>query len=334
MNRFRDIGTALAALSAVLLLAACGSGSGAGSTRSLHLSGSSSSRASVAAGAATLRYRPLGSLPAPTQDAAGAPAPGGVSVLAGGLSAADQSTDEVWTLGGAHLVASGHLPGPQHDAQAAAVGGQVYVFGGANFNQYDHVLRVAPGGSVTSAGHLPTLASDVAAASAGDTGYVVGGYDGSQALATIVAYRPGTGSRVLARLPVALRYAAVAVAGGRLIIAGGSTPVGASREVYALDLSSGRVAHLARLPRPLTHAAAGVIGSTMYLIGGRGDAVGTPTASILAIDPVAGTVRRAGRLPRALSDLTAVSQPGAILIYGGRTADATVASIGRLSTGG
>jgi hypothetical protein len=322
----------LAAVSACAALAACGSSS-SGHTTAPHAPPGHPLR--TAAAPVTLHYSPLGSLPALTQDAAGAPAPGGLSILAGGLSAADRSTDEVWIMNGARLLHAGHLPGPQHDAQAAAVGGQVYVFGGADFSQYDHILRVNPAGTVSSAGRLPSLASDVAAAGSGDTGYVVGGYDGSQALSTIVAYRPGSAAHVVGRLPVALRYASVAVAAGRLVIAGGSTPTGASRDVFALNLAGGGApVRIGRLPHPLTHAAAGVLGSTVYVIGGRGDALGTPTASILAIDSASGRVRSAGRLPRALSDLTAVSQPGAIELFGGRTATATVGSVGRLSATG
>ena len=325
------------AVACCLLLAACGSSSSSSGSRSGSAAAAATKKSAAGHGAATpaaLHYRSLGTTPTAIQDAAGAPAAGGISVLAGGLSAADTSTDEVWRLSGGHLVSSGHLPGPQHDAQAAALGGTVYVFGGADFNQYDHILRIGPGTTVASAGRLPTLQSDVAAASSPSTAYVVGGYDGSRALNTVVAYKPGGSGRVVAHLPLELRYAAVAVAGSRLVVAGGSTPSGASREIFALDLSSGRVMHLGRLPRPVTHAAIGVIGSTVYLIGGRGDALGTPTASILAIDPASGAVRSAGRLPRALSDLTAVSQPGAILVYGGRTASATVSSIGRLAASG
>jgi hypothetical protein len=337
-GRFRPSARAVAgcaALAASAGLVACGSATSSGHGTTGAKAAAVAAQRRAASTSVALHYRSLGSLPALTQDAAGAPAPGGLSILAGGLSAVDRSTDEVWAMNGAHLVHAGHLPGPQHDAAAAAIGGHVYVFGGADFNQYDHVLRVDPAGTVTSAGRLPSLASDVAVAGSGDTGYVVGGYDGSQALSIVVAFQPGATAHAIARLPVALRYAAVAVAGGRLIVAGGSTPSGASRDVYALNLAGGGApVRIGRLPHPLTHAAAGVLGSTVYVIGGRGDALGTPTASILAIDPASGRVRSAGRLPRALSDLTAVSQPGAIELFGGRTATATVGSVGRLSATG
>ena len=45
------------------------------------------------------------------------------------------------------------------------------------------------------------------------TAYVVGGFTGTRWLNTILAWKPGSPPRVAARLPVALRYAAVTTAG-------------------------------------------------------------------------------------------------------------------------
>ena len=65
-------------------------------------------------------------------------------------------------------------------------------------------------------GRLPQPASDVSAAVIAGKAYVVGGFTGTRWLNTILAWRPGTAPRVVARLPVALRYAAVTSAGGKL----------------------------------------------------------------------------------------------------------------------
>ena len=62
-------------------------------------------------------------------------------------------------------------------------------------------------------GRLPQPASDVSAAAIGGTAYVVGGFTGARWLNTILAWRPVAPPRVAARLPVALRYAAVTAAG-------------------------------------------------------------------------------------------------------------------------
>src|SRR5581483_6901602 len=101
----------------------------------------------------------------------------------------------------------------------------VYLFGGGTNagTQSDAIVRVpVAGGAATEVGRLPAPSSDQSAAAIGGTAYVVGGYTGSQWLNTIVAWKPGTTARVVARLPFALRYAAVAVAGKTLVIAGGS----------------------------------------------------------------------------------------------------------------
>ena len=57
--------------------------------------------------------------------------------------------------------------------------------------------------------------SDQAGAAIGRTAYIVGGYTGAHWLDTIVAWQPGGPARVVAHLPHALRYAAVAAAGAR-----------------------------------------------------------------------------------------------------------------------
>jgi N-acetylneuraminic acid mutarotase len=253
-------------------------------------------------------------------------------VLLGGLTAADTSSDAVTTGDLAHAANRAALPNAQHDAQAANLDGRVYVFGGGQYSQYDHILAYDPQtNSVTLAGRLPAAASDVAVAGDGRTAYVVGGFDGVHWLNTVVAYRPGTAPRVVARLPVALRYAAAAVTGSHLLIAGGSTPGGASRAIYRFDPRTGALTTAGRLPAPITHAAAGVIGSTMYLIGGRGDLVTSRRATIYAIDPATGRVRQAGRLPFPLSDAAVISLGGRLVVAGGSGPAGTQAAVGELT---
>ncbi|HEX7082955.1 MAG TPA: kelch repeat-containing protein [Gaiellaceae bacterium] len=277
--------------------------------------------------------RTLGSLADPVQDAAAAPGPGG-ALLVGGLTPADVSTDAVQLLHGSVERRAATLPAALHDAAAVRLGGSVYLFGGGDgVRQLDGIQRVAPGAPRT-VGQLPAPSSDQAGAAIGSTAYVVGGYTGSAWLDTIVAWRPGKPARVVARLPGALRYAAVASAAGRLVIAGGSTPAGtASRAVLVFDPATGKVRRIGSLPAPTTHAAAAAIGSRVYVIGGRGAAVDTPTAAVVAVDPGAGTVRPAGSLVAARSDLAAVSLGSRILLAGGRDANGTVATLSELVPG-
>ena len=161
-------------------------------------------------------------------------------------------------------------------------------------------------------------ASDVGAAVIGRTAYVVGGYTGSAPLRTIVAFRPGGGARVVGRLPVALRYAAVAAVNGRLLIAGGTSGVTAQRAVYSFDPTAGTVTHIGDLPRALTHAAGASLNGSFYVIGGRSDSDTGQSSFIRAVDPRTGRVYSAGRLPGPLSDAAAVDDGFRIYVVGGR----------------
>lgn len=285
-------------------------------------------------GALVLRSEPLAVLGSPLQDAAGAAA-GAVPVVAGGLTAADASTDAVIAIARSGPRVVGRLPGARHDAAAVALGGRVYLFGGGNgVAQIDEIVRVAPGhpSSTTVVGRLPAPSSDSAAAALAGTAYVVGGYTGRAWLDTIVAWRPGRPARVVAHLPTALRYAAVSAAGGRVVIAGGSVPTGAaSRAVYTFDPATGRIAKAEALPAATTHAAAASLAGLAFVIGGRGSSAGTASDRIVSVDAVSGRVRGAGRLPRALSDLTAVSLPGRIVVAGGRSGTGAVTDVLALS---
>ena len=238
----------------------------------------------TAAGVA-LTYRPLFDLAAPVQDPASAALGPSQFVLLGGLTAADTSTDAV-TVAGLHSSAvRASLPNAQHDAQAATLGGRVYVFGGGQFTQYDHILTYDPHtNSIQTAGSLPRPASDVAVTGDGSTGYVIGGFDGINWLNPVLAVTPGDSPRILARLPVALRYAAAAAVGGYVLVAGGSTPTGLSDAIYRINPTTGAVSILGHLPAGVTHAGTGVIGSTMYLVGGRGEIVTDRSADVWAID--------------------------------------------------
>jgi YVTN family beta-propeller protein len=273
-----------------------------------------------------------GVLPAAVQDASGAVAGGGRVVLLGGLTASDVSTDAIVVVGARHAGRTGTLPIAVHDAAAVRIGGADYLFGGGDATtQHADIVRIDPlTGATQTVGRLPAPSSDQAAATIGGTAYVVGGFTGGRWLDTIVAWRPPGPSRVVARLPYPLRYAAVTALGRRLLIAGGSLESGsASRAVLEFVPGSGRVVQVGRLPVPTTHAAAATIGSTAYVLGGRGTAPGTPSSRIVAVTS-RGRASDAGRLPQPLSDLAAVATGGRILVAGGRGRTGTVSTLTRL----
>lgn len=260
-------------------------------------------------------------LPAPVQ-APATTASGGHAVLIGGLDQADVSVADVIDAGPAGAHAIGSLPVARHDAAAATLRGRAYVIGGGepSFDQIDAVTAAG----VTPAGMLPVPASDVAAAAVGSAIYVVGGYTGTAPLNTIVGWGGSGVGRVVAHLPQALRYVAVAASGGRLIMAGGTNGITDSRAVYSFDPQSGDLARIGRLPHPLAHAAAASLAGVVYVLGGRGPLDGTQTSSILAIDPRSGRVTHAGRLPVALSDAGAATVGRQILLAGGREPSGTL----------
>ena len=273
-----------------------------------------------------------GSLSEPLQDVAIATV-GGKLVVLGGLNAADTSTADVRTIAGRRVRTVGQLPGAFHDGAAVGIGSSVYELGGGDgVRQLNQILRVDPRtGTAARVGSLPAPSSDHSAALLGGTAYVVGGYTGTKWLDTIVAWRPGVRARVVGRLPTPLRYAAVAAAAGRIVVAGGSLPAGtASRAIYVFDPSSGAVRRLGALPAATTHAAAAAIGDTVLVIGGRTARPNTPQNRIVAIDPRTGRARVAGRLQAALSDAAAATIGNRIFVVGGR-GRATVAGLTSLT---
>ena len=98
----------------------------------------------------------------------------------------------------------------------------------------------------------------------GGTAYIVGGYTGTRWLDTIVAWRPGRRARVVAHLPIPLRYAAVTAVGratrdrGRLA----RERHGERRCACLQTRDRERVIRIGRLPAPTTHAAAATIGGS------------------------------------------------------------------------
>jgi N-acetylneuraminic acid mutarotase len=167
----------------------------------------------------------------------------------------------------------------------------------------------------------------VAVVSIGDTAYVVGGYTGTDWLDTIVAWNPSSGPRVVAHLPVGLRYAAVAVAGGKIIIAGGTETAAVSDQILSFDPATGAVTPLGHLPSPITHASAVYVDRRVVVVGGRAQADGGQTASILAINPTTGAVSTVGQLPQPLSDAAVAVSGGRIVVAGGDNGNAPVSSI-------
>lgn len=316
-------------------LAACGGGSGAtGTTQAAHRAAATPEHRRARkrpTPAVTLAYRPLYALPAPLRDPAYAALGGTRFAMLGGLDAADVSADGIEIADLRRVLHTATLPSAQHDAQGALLGGKVYVFGGGSATELDHILSYDPASdAVSQVGTLLAPQSDVAVTRAGGEAYIVGGFDGTNYLNTVVAWRPGAGPRVEARLPVGLRYAAVAIADGGLLVIGGSTPTGASDAIYRFDLTTHQVRQLGTLPHPVTHGEAVTLGSYVYLVGGRGDLLNGQTAAVYAIDPSTGKVKAAGHLPQPTSDAAALTIGDVIVVAGGQSPTGTLDGVGEL----
>jgi YVTN family beta-propeller protein len=123
---------------------------------------------------------------------------------------------------------------------------------------------------------------------------------------------------VVAHLPTSLRYAAVGAAGGRVIIAGGTTPTqAATSAVYSFDPATARVTQVGTLPQPITHGSAVGVGNEVMIVGGR-DGGAVPQDRITLVRARDGRVRDGGTLGAPRSDAGLVSVAGRLLLIGGR----------------
>jgi hypothetical protein len=251
-------------------------------------------------------------LPAPVEREVAAAA-GGAVLLAGGLDAAQQSTNGVFRMDAASgkRVRLGSVPEPFHDAAGAVLGPRLLIFGGGAAQSSSSVqafdLRTHRGSVVA---RLPRPVSDLAAATVGGTVYLVGGYDGHAPRAEIYSTTDGLHYALVGRLPVGLRYPAVAAVGHTVVIAGGTAAGGPTSSVYAFDTASRRLRLLGQLAAPVAHASALAFSGSVYVLGGIGaSAITRIEVGARRITTVTGRVD--------LSDAGAVAVGGRGLLIGG-----------------
>ena len=83
-----------------------------------------------------------------------------------------------------------------------------------------------------------------------------------------------------ARLPVPVRYAATAAAGGLIWVFGGRRRrAGPTDVIQRIDAATGAAAVAGHLPRPVQGAAALSLGGQVYVAGGAGTARRAPVRS-------------------------------------------------------
>jgi DNA-binding beta-propeller fold protein YncE len=139
----------------------------------------------------------------------------------------------------------------------------------------------------------------------GSVAYLVGGYDGTTDRPSVLATGDGRHFRTAARLPVPVRYAAVAALGTQIWVFGGRTANGPTSAVQRIDSGSGRASVVGHLPRPVEGASAVTLDGQIYVAGGRvaaGPGAGasaslTTSGSVLILAPGTGRLSPAGQLP-------------------------------------
>ena len=238
-------------------------------------------------------------------------------VLAGGLVAGDQSTDQALRI----VLATGRtvrlepLAVPVHDVGGGLLGRDPAVIGGGNATEQD-VVQVLTNGAWHVSGHLPTTRSDLSVVQHGRQPWVIGGYDGTHVPTEILALARDGSSHPVGHLVHGVRYAASAVSGDTAYVFGGEVLGHELGTVQAVDLATGHTRVVAGLPVPLGHAMAATVGGRILLMGGRV----TPdrqTAAMWWFDPKTGRFTPAGSLPKAISDAAVATYGHRVWLLGG-----------------
>jgi hypothetical protein len=278
-----------------------------------------------------LTATPTGRLAVPLESAAVAAAGGRIVVL-GGRSGGEPRAAVLAGPPRGTVPRVAALPAPLAGGAALVRDGAVYLIGGERGDTVsDGIVRVDLGTDrVTFAGRFFEPLAGAGWVQAGDALLIVGGWTGEILATGVLRYTLDTEPTLVTRLPEATRDPAVALHGGRLYVAGGTTEAGPTASVYAIDLSSGTVTTVGELPRAVTGATMVVSGGQLYVLGGRG--ANGPVATVVRIDPRTGAIAPAGRMPSPLVGAAAVRVGGTTLVVGGARGTAgTSAAIHRIS---
>lgn len=179
-------------------------------------------------------------------------------------------------------------PTPVGDAEAAVVGGQVYVPGGllATGETTDVVEMYDPASdSWGRAASLPVPISSYALSAFEGSIYLFGGWDGQEHLASVYRYDPKQNEWTLvAELPQPRSGAAAAVNGGKIYIAGGRNEGGllAGCAAFLPNLTGAEGSPwepVAALPEARADLGLTSVVDTLYAIGGETQREGGPIDS-------------------------------------------------------
>jgi hypothetical protein len=259
-------------------------------------------------------------------------ASGGHLLIIGGLDQRSVTTRAVTELNPVtgRTVRAGRLAAASHDAAGALLDGTPYLFGGGVAASLASVQSLRGRGTATVAGQLPGPRSDLSAVTLGGTAYLVGGYDGASYDAAVLATGNGRTFHSVARLPVPVRYAAVAGTGRDIYVFGGQTASGPSRVIQRVNLGAGRATVIGHLPAPVTGATAVTLGGQIFVAGGHAGAGPAPTRTVLAYNPARHTASPAGTLPVPVSNAASAVIGGTAFVVGGSDGHRQVPTVAEL----
>jgi N-acetylneuraminic acid mutarotase len=253
---------------------------------------------------------------------------GSRAVLLGGLRNGSMSSGDVLAFdpAGQSVRRTGTLEKAVHDTAADVVAGAVVLVGGGAASESSDVQRFA-GGRTTRIAALPQPRSDLVTAAVGGTLYVIGGYTGRADTPDVLATTDGVHFRVVGRLPVTVRYAAVAVTGTTIWVIGGDHGLAPTDAVQRIDTTTGRISLVGHLRHALGHASAWTrADGTVLVAGGRlaGDRL---TGAVARFDTRSLALSTLGNLPRPTADMGVGVVGGVAYLFGGETAAGRVASV-------
>lgn len=230
------------------------------------------------------------------------------------------SIDDIWRLTPSVSVL-GRLPIQSHDAAAAYVGSDLFVFGGGQNASYNTILRLHAG-QVKQVGLLAAPLSDAVCLpyqAGGRHGtLLIGGYDGQVFRHTVYFGTEQAGGIAWQHqfsLPEGVRYVAAATDGRTVYLAGGQTASGPTSAVYAWTPGWAGMRKIATLSQPVEKGALFVSRGYLILAGGL-NTTGVPQSTLTAINTATGQTRVVGHLPTPLADMGYV-QAGAGYLAGG-----------------
>jgi hypothetical protein len=297
------------------ITASAGPSGSSGSSSPLGSGGSGGSGASL--GRLVAGLAPV-HLPAPLTRASAAVV--GTSIIIAGGIAGSGTTARIlrYTPSDGAITAIGSLREAVHDAAAALAGGTMLVLGGGATVAGSAVQAIGPSGAGSLIGQLPAPRADLGAATVAAEAIAAGGWTGSALDRRVLATTDGRTFRVVATLPIGVRYPAVAALDGLVYVIGGAGSKGDIAAIQVVDPAAGSARIAGQLPYPLAEATAVVVGGRLLVAGGRRGS--TASDAILEVVPSSFAVRGVGTLPGPRADAAGAVVGTVAYLVGGEDA--------------